>query len=245
MAGAVAHAGTFAQHEVPRILTLPRAGAGKGGSKPWRMKLWVKICGVRSVKDALRAAEAGADAIGVNFFRSSPRRCAPETAARIAAAVGRRIEVIGVFVDAEVDEIVDQVVRLGLTGAQLHGDHSAQDAERVARVLGPDRRVIRAIRADSRSHVVEALAEARGYRVLLDSPRGGGSGTRFAEDTVAGVDLSAAIVAGGLTPANVARVVARLRPYGVDTASGVERAPGKKDETKVKEFIVNARGIAS
>jgi phosphoribosylanthranilate isomerase len=89
--------------------------------------------------------------------------------------------------------------------------------------------------------VADALLQARAYRLLLDSSAGGGSGTRFDEALIRGLDLSAAIVAGGLTPANVAGIVHRLGPWGVDVAGGVEIAPGKKDPALIREFIRNAR----
>jgi phosphoribosylanthranilate isomerase len=108
--------------------------------------------------------------------------------------------------------------------------------------------VLRAVAAESVAVVAAALQAAKGHRVLLDTPREdsragqfGGSGKRFDSKTVAGLDLSAAIVAGGLSPSNVVEVVRTLRPFGVDTAGGVERAPGRKDPVLVKEFIDNAK----
>jgi phosphoribosylanthranilate isomerase len=89
--------------------------------------------------------------------------------------------------------------------------------------------------------VTRVLRSGGAYRVLLDSPRGGGSGTEFDETLLRGLNLAAVVVAGGLTPATVAERVRRLRPYGVDVSSGVESAPGKKDATRVREFVRNAK----
>jgi phosphoribosylanthranilate isomerase len=198
------------------------------------VKTWVKICGITRVGDAEAAVEAGADAIGINFVARSPRCCAHPDAARIVEAVGDAVAVYGVFANAGRGRIEETVRRVGLHGVQFHGAESDEE------MSGWDVPVIRAIAVDSAETARRALAAARGYRVLLDSPRGGGSGKRFDVRFVRGFDLSEAIVAGGLTPENVAEVVRQLAPWGVDTAGGVERAPGIKDRRLIEEFIEHA-----
>ena len=199
------------------------------------MKRWVKICGITRVEDAEAAVAAGADALGVNFCASSPRCCERDAAAEIVARVGKQVTVYGLFVDAtreEIEQVIDDT-RIG--GIQLHGSEPRDEA------LGWGLPVLRAVRVASEAAVRDELRFAEGYRLLLDSPRGGGSGTAFDSALVEGLDLSTAVVAGGLTAANVAERVRRLRPFGVDVSSGVELAPGIKDVGRVREFVKNAK----
>ena len=209
------------------------------------MKLWTKICGITRAEDAVVAAEAGADAIGINFFEESQRYCDAATAAGIVSAVGDRVVVYGVFVGASPADVSAMVRRTGIGGVQLHGGERPADVERFCMTVGGELDWIRAVAVTSRETVVEAVVEARGYRVLFDSPRGGGSGSCFDEQLVSGVSLSDAIVAGGLTPDNVGELVDRLRPFGVDSAGGVELSPGVKDHVRIREFIDHARASAT
>lgn len=183
----------------------------------------------------MAAVAAGADALGVNFHAGSPRCCSPAMARAIVARVGELALVYGLFVDRSRSAIAETVRETGVGGIQLHGDEPAELS------LGWDLPVLRAIRVRSRSEVADALLGARGYRLLLDSPLGGGSGRGFDESLVEGLDLSQSVVAGGLTPANVGARVRRLSPWGVDVSSGVESAPGIKDATKMEEFVRNAK----
>lgn len=199
------------------------------------MKVWVKICGVTRAEDAEVAVAAGADAIGVNFYPSSPRFCEAAAARAIVEAVAGRAIVYGLFVNESRERISAVVSDIGVTGIQLHGD----EPEELARGWGLP--LIRAIRAGARDEVRRALAMATGYRVLLDSPRGGGSGTAFDATLVEGMDLAEAVVAGGLTPGNVSERIRLLRPWGVDVSSGVEAGPGIKDPLRVREFVSNAK----
>jgi phosphoribosylanthranilate isomerase len=217
-------------------------------------QVWTKICGITRAEDAEAAANAGADAIGLNFCATSPRRCEPAAAAAIVRAVGGTIAAYGVFAGMTPEEVAGVAERVRLAGVQLHGGEDVAYAERLRALLPRSTAIVRVIAVESRAAVEQALDAAAGdrrlrgagaHRVLLDSPRGGGSGTHFDGAVVEGLDLSAAIVAGGLGPANVAGVVARLCPYGVDVASGVERAPGIKDEAKIREFIENAKRSAA
>lgn len=207
------------------------------------MATWVKICGVTRLEDAHAAFDAGADAIGINFWPKSRRCCEPAAARRIVGGLGPGALVYGVFVGASRDEIRSVVREVGLAGVQLHGGEPAADAE------GWDLPVIRAVAATSRAAVAEAIeacerygrSGAAAYRLLVDHASGGGSGRTVEAGVLDGLDLSRAIVAGGLTPGNVAATVARLHPFGVDTAGGVETAPGIKNPETIAEFVRAAR----
>lgn len=199
------------------------------------MTTWVKICGVTRVEDAEAAVTAGADAIGVNFYSGSPRFCRPALARTIVQTVAGRAVVFGLFVNEPRGRIQAVVDETGVTGIQLHGDEPADLA------LGWGLPLLRAVRVTSRDAVSRALGMAKGYRILLDSPRGGGSGTSFEAALTEGLDLSDAVVAGGLTPENVSDRIRRVRPWGVDVSSGVETGPGIKDHRRVREFVSNAK----
>ncbi len=202
------------------------------------MTVKVKICGVTTVADALHAAQAGADAIGLNFHPSSPRCVSVETAAEIAAALPTRVLRVGVFVDLPRQQVQTIADRVGLDGLQFHGDESPGECR------GWSQRTIKAVRVrDAQS----APAAARDYDVdwlLADAyvegvP--GGTGTRVPLQWLADVARERLILAGGLTAESVADAIRIVRPAGVDVASGVERSPGIKDPEKVERFITNAR----
>lgn len=207
------------------------------------MATWVKICGVTRAEDAETAFGAGANAIGLNFWPSSKRYCEPARARAIVASLWKGALVYGVFVRASRAEIEAVVRETGITGVQLHGEEPEPEA------LGWDLPVIRAVAARSREAVEAAVFAAgknaatnvRGYRLLVDNAAGGGSGKTVDASLLQGIDLSNALLAGGLTPHNVAATVSRLRPYGVDTAGGVESAPGVKDAGLVEAFVREAR----
>jgi phosphoribosylanthranilate isomerase len=206
------------------------------------VRVWVKICGVTCPEDAGIVARAGADAIGINFWEGSRRYCPPDAARGVVEALGGRIPAYGVFVGLAKAEIEQIVSATGIGGVQLHGGESATEA------AGYSVPVLRAVAAVSAEVVSAAVAAAGDHRVLFDTPKSeapggvfGGSGRRFDPSVMAGLDLSRAVIAGGLRPANVAEVVARFRPFGVDTAGGVESSPGRKDPNLVKEFVDNAK----
>ena len=198
----------------------------------------VKICGITNLEDALIAVEAGADALGFVFFPGSPRFIAPEQAADIIRQLPPFVQMVGLFVNEEpaiVNSVADQS---GLDLVQLHGEESPDYCCAVRR------RIIKAFRVKDSS----SLEEMTNYRVaacLLDawSPEArGGTGTTFSWDIAAKAAASQAIIlAGGLTPDNVARAMAAVKPYAVDVSSGVESAPGKKDAALVRAFVIAAR----
>ena len=197
----------------------------------------VKICGVTRLADALHAARAGADAVGLNFFAGSPRCVSVDTAAAIAAALPEGVCRVGVFVDAGRDEIAAVAERVGLDAIQFHG------AEPRDLCGGWARKTIKAVRVDG----PQALAAAADYPVdylLADAHvvgQVGGTGRRVPLEWLVGVPSQRLILAGGLTPESVAEAVRAVRPAAVDVASGVESAPGIKDPEKVERFIANAR----
>jgi len=204
--------------------------------------VFIKICGITSREDARAAVNAGADALGFNFWRPGRRYLAPGKAADIIAALPARIWKVGVFVDEEPAALLEIARQAGLTALQLHGSESPEYLDQ----LGPYRKV-KAFRVDERFSA-EALARYRADAFLLDTAGDtpGGTGKRFDwQRAVAARQFGRIILAGGLTPANVGEAVRRVAPWGVDVASGVESAPGKKDPRSVREFIRAAREAAN
>ena len=195
----------------------------------------VKICGITNLEDALMAVEAGADALGFLLFQGSSRNISPEQAADIIRHVPPFVQTVGLFVNEElatVNAIADQC---GLDIVQLHGEESPDYC------AGVKRRVIKAFRVKDDS-VLDEMAHYHVAACLLDawSPAArGGTGTTFNWDIAARATatLNTIILAGGLTPENVAGAIAAVKPYAVDVSSGVESAPRKKDAGMVNRFI--------
>ena len=197
----------------------------------------IKICGITNAADATTAVRAGADALGFIFYRGSPRYVEPVRVAEIVAGLPPLVVPVGVFVNAAVDEVGEICEATGIQAAQLHGDESPSYCSKL------DRPVIKAFRVRDESWKSDAAAYGVGA-VLLDTfaeNRYGGTGLTFdwrlVEDSPHRVILS-----GGLNPQNVAEAVRRVRPYAVDTGSGVEREPGRKDHEKIRAFVEAARG---
>jgi phosphoribosylanthranilate isomerase len=204
-------------------------------------RLWIKVCGVCCVADAVACAEAGVDAIGLNFAPESPRRIDEDEARAIAGAVRGQVELVGVFVNPLLDHVKRVDAFLELDRIQLHGEESPA----FCRALGS--RVMKAFRVERDTDVRE-LALYDGDWFLLDARVRhvrGGSGQSFDWRLAAAAkEYGRIVVAGGLTPDNVGDAVRVARPDGVDTASGVERAPGMKDPKRVAEFVAAAREAA-
>jgi phosphoribosylanthranilate isomerase len=202
----------------------------------------VKICGLTNLNDALHAVSCGADALGFVFYRQSPRCVSPEKVRDIVCALPPLVTTVGLFVNQVLDEVQRVTAFCGLDVIQLHGDEPPQ----FCAALAP-RRVIRAVRlrdADSLAGVTTAAVSA----VLLDAwvpERFGGTGHCCDWQLAAEVaSRQPTVLAGGLCPANVAQAVRRVRPYGVDVSSGVEKSPGCKDPDKVADFIRQAKRVA-
>jgi phosphoribosylanthranilate isomerase len=197
----------------------------------------VKICGITRLEDAELAASLGAWAIGFVLWPGSKRAADPARAAGIAQALRRRVDLVGVFVNPTLDEVAAAAETLRLTHVQLHGDEGPAFCAEVGRRTGA--KVIKAVAVRSGADL-QALARFRTDLHLLDAGAGGGRAWDWA--LVAGRRSSVpAILAGGLTPENVAAGIAAMRPWGVDVASGVEAAPGVKDPAKLEAFFAAVR----
>jgi phosphoribosylanthranilate isomerase len=217
------------------------------------MSIWVKVCANTSFEDAWLAAEAGADAVGF-VFAPSPRRVTMEQVAAITPRLPDAIEKIGVFVDVSADDVESTVRACGLTGAQIHSEIGPEMQAELRKRLGPGLRILRVVHfGPEAAERAAALADDDNIdAVLVDSRTAtamGGTGIVFDWNAAArtlfqGKTTKKLIAAGGLNPDNVAEAIATLSPWGVDVASGVEAAPGRKDPDKVRIFVAKARGAA-
>lgn len=202
----------------------------------------VKICGITTGEDARVAVEAGADALGFVMYRKSPRWVEPSVARSIIADLPPFVLPVGVFVNEDPAAVRTLMDECGFALAQLHGDETAAYCQQLGRP------VLKALRVKDRGSFL-ALAEFQGRArvrgVLIDAFSDhayGGTGHKADWTLAAEAARSVPILlAGGLTPSNVAEAVRLVRPYGVDVSSGVEASPGKKDPEKVKAFIEAAR----
>ena len=211
----------------------------------------IKICGITSAEDARSAVDAGADAIGLNFYTRSRRHVSPDVAPTIAAALPAATSRVGVFVNASAPEVAAIAADVGLHAVQLHGDEPADLLAQIPLKLS----IVRAFRCDVRglAPLADYLEACRGSgrlpdAVLIDADATDGYGGtgRVADweqialerELIGEIPL---ILAGGLTPANVADAIDAVRPDGVDVASGVESTPGRKDRALVEQFVAAAR----
>ena len=201
--------------------------------------MFVKICGITNEEDALLAIALGADALGFVFAPGSPRMVAPDEAEDIVKRLPHdEVFTFGVFRDERPERVTDIVNRTGLKGAQLHGREPAAE---VAYVSERVQFVIQGFAAGDPA--LETAAESPADIVLVDAPDPG-SGRVFDWEQLEGAVVGARLLlAGGLTPDNVADAIRRVRPWGVDVSTGVETAPGsgRKDPRKLRRFIEAAR----
>jgi len=201
------------------------------------MSMLVKICGVTTPEDAALVAAAGADAVGVNLWPGSKRHVTVEAAREVLAAVPAGVLKVGVFVDAPAREVEDLIQELGLDRVQLHGDETPADFGRL------DARLIRVVRVrDEASFEREAGWSPALWLYDAHVDGFGGGGVPAPWPLIAGRARRPFLLAGGLTPANVAAAIAATKPDGVDVASGVESSARRKDAVKVAAFIAAARG---
>lgn len=191
----------------------------------------IKVCGITNVDDALAAVEAGATALGYNFYLRSPRYVTPDAAAAITERLPCRVLHVGVFVNEPSASVARIASTVGLDVAQLHGDEAAADCKvlpRVWKAIG----------------VKPGFAPERldGYPVeafLLDTPAGGaygGTGQTF-DWSLIRASGARIVLAGGLGPDNIRMAIRTVRPWGVDACSRLERAPGRKDHQRMREFV--------
>lgn len=203
----------------------------------------VKICGITNLEDARHAVACGADMLGFNFYDESPRLITPYEALEMTENIPEDLWKVGVFVNMEPYRIDEFVTLIGLKAVQIHGD---EDAAFVAELRTETRaKIIKAFRIGGDATVPETSDYGADF-ILLDGfsvGQYGGAGRPFDWSVVHKFDgLSAKLIlAGGLTPDNVANAVQTVRPYAVDVASGVESSPGKKDPEKVAAFIKAAK----
>lgn len=197
----------------------------------------VKICGITNWADAKLAIDAGADALGFNFYAKSPRRISVSHAREIVRHLPKSVSAVGIFVDSSAAEIlrIARTVKLGIV--QLHGDESPRTVEQLARRLP----VIKAFRVGPSFHM-KMLEKYRGAAAFLldgfDSKLYGGTGKRF-DWSIArqATRFAPVILAGGLTMQNARKAIRAARPFAMDVCSGVEAFPGKKDGRKIRGFM--------
>ncbi|HQV95397.1 MAG TPA: phosphoribosylanthranilate isomerase [Anaerolineales bacterium] len=202
----------------------------------------IKICGIKTLNDALAAIDAGADYLGFNFYPKSVRFVEKQTCGEITAVLKKehpQIKLVGVFVNSSVEEVKDTLKHCSLDFAQLHGDETSEMLKAF------DGKAFKAFRGIPENTNGFAMDVAPSF--LLDaSVKGvyGGSGVTADWDGAAELAKNyPLLLAGGLTPDNVAQAVSRVKPWGVDVASGVESAPGQKDARKMVEFVKEVRGV--
>ena len=206
------------------------------------MTVRIKICGITRLEDALLAARLGADALGFNFWPGSKRFIAPAAARAIVRALPPFVTTVGVFVDAGRDELLSAAAVSGVQVLQLHGDEPPELARSLPMPL------LKAIRVSGPASLdaIDRWPGAAGFLLDAPAPGYGGSGLTFDWSLAAEAARRATVLlAGGLTPGNVAEAIRAVRPFAVDVASGVESAPGLKDAERLAAFITAARAAAA
>jgi len=205
---------------------------------------FIKICGITSVEDALAAVAAGADALGFNFYKPSPRYVSPQTAREIVAKLPLSVLTVGVFVNEESPKTVRSIANeAGVTALQLHGDESPN----YCRELTNDRYVIKTF-AVVNDLDLEILQDYDVEAVMLDTKHNalrGGTGRVF--DWSIAREVKEAVpklfLAGGLSPENIGEAIETVRPYAVDACSALEDEPGRKNHERMRAFVELARNV--
>jgi len=205
----------------------------------------VKICGITNFEDAVAAIEAGADMLGFNFYRPSSRYIEPDRAREIVARLrndgqNSSTTMVGVFVDESIDAVVRIVNEASLDAVQLHGDESLEFCAEL-KSLVPDKAIIKALRVNG-SFDPRSASSYSVQAIMLDAfheQLRGGTGRAIDWDIAKKVrDLVPQLwLSGGLSPENVAEAISRVKPFAVDACSSLESAPGRKDASRVKEFV--------
>jgi len=205
----------------------------------------VKICGITNWADARRAIESGADLLGFNFVRTSPRYVTPAKARRMVKKLPGNISAVGVFENESEEAMLEIARSVGLRQLQLHGDESPAMVARLAR-NGERLGVIKALRVKKRFRVAQLAAYGRAGAILLDGfsrKARGGTGKTFDWNVARRAKRHGRIfLAGGLTPENVGEAIRTARPYAVDVCSGVESRPGKKDALRMRSLVRAVKG---
>ena len=214
---------------------VPTPSIRRVSSSPGMNRTRVKICGITRPEHARAAAGAGADAIGLVFYEPSPRFVTRAQAAAVCAALPPLVSVVGLFVNPAPGEVEATVAGLPVDLLQFHGEEPPELC------AGAGKPYVKAVRVRTRDDVVAAAArhpEARA--LLLDAHHDalwGGTGTRFDWNVVPGDAGHPVVLAGGLTPENVAGAIRLVRPFAVDVSGGVESAPGEKDPERMERFM--------
>jgi phosphoribosylanthranilate isomerase len=205
------------------------------------MSTRVKICGITNPADALAAVAAGADVLGLNFYERSPRHVSMKTAAEIANQLPPFVMRAGVFVNADEDLVTRAIGECGLSLLQFHGDETPEFCAQFGLM---SMKAFRIRDAESLKELPRFQTDA--YLLDAFSPEvRGGTGEKFNWELAVEAQKfgKPVFLAGGLTPENVADAVRKVRPFGVDVASGVESSPGKKDAAKIRAFIAAVRAV--
>lgn len=201
----------------------------------------IKICGITRVEDAVAAAEAGADAIGLVFYAPSPRAVDARQAARIVAALPPFVTTVGLFVDAEPNEVREVLTQVPLDVLQFHGD----ETDAYCRQFG--RPYLKAVRVQSAEQLADVAARWPGASgILLDSYKPGvpgGTGEVFDWRLVPVSRDWNLVLAGGLTASNVHQAISEMRPWAVDVSGGVEASKGIKDVEKINAFVQEVKRV--
>lgn len=204
----------------------------------------IKICGITNEKDALWAVNLGADYIGFNFYRNSPRKISPKLAAQIIGKLPAFMQPVGVFVNEEMRIVKRIAEKCRLNLVQLHGEESPEYC-RELQVQSARLKIIKAFRIKDKENLEEMKRYGVDYYLLDSSVPGveGGTGEIFNWDVAVEAKQfgKPIFLAGGLTPDNVTQAIEKVNPYGVDVASGVEKTPRRKDYDLMREFINRIR----
>lgn len=206
------------------------------------MSVKVKICGITSVADGVAAAEAGADMIGLMFYERSPRHISVSTAIEISRALSPFVVKVGVFVNPTEDAVLRAIGECGVTLLQFHGEETPEFCTQFGMM---SMKAFRVRGAESLAALPDYATDA--YLLDAYSPEAhGGTGAKFNWDVAIAAKQSGRpiFLAGGLTPENIGAAVRQVQPFGVDVSSGVESAPGIKDQAKVRAFIAAAQAAA-
>lgn len=207
------------------------------------MRTRVKICGITRVEDAQACVAAGADAIGLVFYEPSPRYVTVEQARHIVASLPAFVSAVGLFVDADAAQVHEVMSHVALDYLQFHGEESAEYCAQF------HRHYIKAIRMREDTDLAALSREfALAKGLLLDSyvaGKPGGTGQSFNWDWVPKQSERPIILAGGLSPDNVAEAIRRARPFAVDVSGGVEQSKGIKDANRIREFINEVQNVGA
>jgi phosphoribosylanthranilate isomerase len=201
----------------------------------------VKICGITNAADALAAIDAGANLLGFNFYKKSPRHITEADAAKIRSQLPKKVKAVGIFVNTSPAEVAALCKSLKLHAAQLHGDETPEDVAELASSIP----VFKAFRVEPDFTLATLDEYPEAYAFLFDAAdtgQYGGTGHTTDWDVARRATVGRRIIlAGGLKVENVAAAVRIVRPYGIDVASGVEARPGKKDHGLLREFVEEVR----